>query len=93
MSTDIATQPTPSAPETATGLLVGWRRVALVVLGILLLFGATYVLAWFDASRLTATYLEDAEASYAAGNYLEALQGYREWNEEQQKYETRGGYM
>lgn len=70
-----------------------WLRLLLIILGVLLLFVATYTLAWWDASRLANRYMTDAETSYVAGNYLEALVGYQEFDEEREEYVQRGGYM
>lgn len=70
-----------------------WRRLLLVVLGVLILFAATYALAWWDASRLANRYMVDADASYTAGNYLEALTGYQEFDEASNEYVQKGGYM
>lgn len=91
MATNIAASPAPALPN-ATGRR-GRSRLVLIVVGVIVLVAFTYLLAWLDASRLTATYLEDAAQSYAAGNYLAALQGYTEWDEEARAYVTRGGYI
>jgi hypothetical protein len=37
--------------------------------------------------------MADAEASFAAGNYLAALVGYQKFDEAQNDYVTRGGYV
>lgn len=83
----------PVADREAAEAHFPWRRVLLIILGVLILFAATYALAWWDASRLANRYLADAEASTAAGNYLEALTGYQEFDEASQAYLQRGGYM
>jgi hypothetical protein len=70
----------------ARGVLIG---VALVVV----LFVSTYALAWFSASRLTASFMADADASYEAGNYIESLTGYEEFDPARNEYVTYGGYM
>jgi tetratricopeptide (TPR) repeat protein len=64
----------------------------LLVLVIVLVFLATYALAWWDALRLTTGYAEDANASFDAGNYLEALAGYEEFDQERNEFVRRGGY-
>jgi tetratricopeptide (TPR) repeat protein len=69
------------------------RRIALGLLVVVLLFAGTYMAAWYQASRLATTFLADADASYAAGNYIEALTGYEEFDPATNKYITRGGYM
>jgi hypothetical protein len=60
---------------------------------ILLAIGLTYAFAWFRASTLSATYLQDADASYDAGNYLDSLVGYEEFDAERNEYIQRGGYL
>lgn len=80
------------AAETETG--ARWlRRVALVVVAVVVLFAATYALAWFRANSLTAQFMADADRSYEAGNYLEALTGYEEFDPASNTYVTHGGYM
>lgn len=95
MTTNVTTGATaaPAAERTATEAPFPWRRLLLVILGVLILFAATYALAWWDASRLANRYMADAEASVAASNYLEALTGYQEFDEASQAYVQRGGYM
>ena len=75
-----------SGSRLIRGVLIG---LALVVV----LFITTYTIAWFSASRLTATFMADADASYAAGNYIEALTGYEEFDPVTNAYVTYGGYM
>ncbi len=97
MTTNLTTGSTvPSAAEpraTDAQSSFPWRRLLLIMVGVLLLFAATYALAWWDASRLANRYMADAETSYGAGNYLEALVGYQEFDETQAAYIRRGGYM
>jgi tetratricopeptide (TPR) repeat protein len=97
MTTNATTAPTAATSTeqrtAATTAPFPWRRILLVLLGVLLLFVATYLLAWWDASRLTRRYMADAEASAAAGNYLEALSGYQEFDEARNEYIQRGGYI
>ena len=70
-----------------------WLRLLLIIIGVLLFFVATYTLAWWDASRLANRYMVDAETSYTAGNFLEALVGYQAFDEARQEYIQKGGYM
>lgn len=42
--------------------------------------------------RLTTTYTADANASFEAGNYLEALAGYEEFDQERNEFVHYGGY-
>jgi len=92
MTTNVTTG-APVADRAAATASFPWRRALLMILGVLLLFAVTYALAWWDASRLATRYLADADASMAAGNYLEALTGYQEFDEARQAYVQRGGYM
>lgn len=71
----------------------GWLRLALVVGVVIALFAGTYAIAWYRASSLARGYLNDADASYNAGKYLEALVGYDEFDPQRNAYITRGGYM
>jgi len=68
------------------GILIG---LALV----LVLFAITYALAWFRAARLTTTFIADADASYDAGKYIEALTGYEDFDKATNQYVTHGGYI
>jgi tetratricopeptide (TPR) repeat protein len=99
----MAVNPVTAAPTTSAGTVgqtaaIGagaqlMRRVALGLAVVLLLFAGTYMFAWYQAARLATTFLADADASYAAGNYIEALTGYEEFDPATNKYITRGGYM
>lgn len=80
-------------PVVARGrLAAGWRRIILVPLILVIIFSATYALAWFDANRLTARFIEDANASFEQGDYLEALMGSREYDPELDENVVHGGY-
>jgi hypothetical protein len=70
-----------------------WRRVAIVAGLLLLLIAGTYAFAWYRAASLAQSYLGDADASYSAGKYLEALVGYEEFDTARNAYITHGGYM
>ncbi len=75
---------------------VGERLTRGVLIGLALvaaLFISTYAFAWFRASRLSASFMADADASYEAGNYLESLTGYEEFDQASNSYVTYGGYM
>jgi tetratricopeptide (TPR) repeat protein len=67
-------------------------RFPLIALAIVAVFALTYALAWWDASRLTTTYTADANASFEAGNYLDALAGYEVFDEESNEFVHHGGY-
>ncbi len=86
----------PSAPAAVvapTPRRRSWLRVAIVVGIVLLLVAGTYAIAWYRASSLALGYLRDADASYDAGKYLEALVGYEEFDTARNAYVTHGGYM
>jgi tetratricopeptide (TPR) repeat protein len=69
------------------------RRVLLITLGVLLVFAATYVYAWFNAYRLSARFTRDADESFEQGNYLKALVGYEDFDPLTNRYTNRGGYV
>lgn len=96
MSTPTIDRARAPASEQAADGHSGARLMRGVLIGLALvaaLFISTYALAWLSASRLTASFMADADASYAAGNYLESLTGYEEFDPEQNAYVTHGGYM
>ncbi len=81
------------ASDTATGSRRRvWRRTLLILGGIVLVFVFTYAFAWFRASSLSNAYLDDANASYEEGEYLQALTGYEEFDDATNRYITYGGY-
>ncbi len=63
-----------------------------VLLGILLLTAGTYAFAWYRAYRLTMRFMDNAAESFQAEDYLNALTGYDEFDEAQNRYVYRGGY-
>jgi hypothetical protein len=65
----------------------------LIPLIVLALFGLTYLLAWWNASRLTSRFLEDANARFEGGEYLDALVGGQEFNPQTNRYNKIGGYV
>ena len=69
------------------------KRLLLIPLIVLALFAITYILAWWNASRLTSRFLEDANASYEGGEYLDALVGGQEFNPQTNRYNKIGGYL
>jgi tetratricopeptide (TPR) repeat protein len=50
-------------------------------------------LVWYHASHLAATFMADADRSYAAGKYIEALTGYEEFDTATNTHVARGGSM
>jgi tetratricopeptide (TPR) repeat protein len=71
----------------------GRSRAAILLGAAVILFLATYVLAWWDALRLTSSYIDDANRSYQEGRYLDALVGYETFDQEKREYVPRGGYL
>jgi tetratricopeptide (TPR) repeat protein len=69
------------------------RRVLLALAIVALLSAGAYSLAWYRAANLAATFMADADRSYAAGKYIEALTGYEEFDPATNSHVTRGGYM
>src|SRR5690242_20534664 len=87
-------QPSISAAAVApTPRRRSWLRIAIVAGIVLLLIVVTYAFAWYRAASLAQSYLSDADASYSAGKYLEALVGYEEFDPARNAYVTHGGYM
>ncbi len=82
--------PTPTQAAAPAG---SRRRVILLLIALLLIVIASYGVAWFSAYRLSQGYLQDADASYDKGDYLNALVGYQEYDQAQKRYVDRGGYM
>jgi tetratricopeptide (TPR) repeat protein len=83
----------PSSSQTTAAAGWTWRRSLLLVGGLIAVLLLSYALAWFSAYRLSQGYLGDANASYDRGDYLNALVGYREYDQAQGRYVDRGGYM
>lgn len=92
----VGAAPTAIASEQAAEHKPGphlMRGVLIALALVTVLFISTYALAWFQASRLTATFMADADASYTAGNYLASLTGYEEFDQTANAYVSYGGYM
>lgn len=88
------TQTTPT-PVSATPVEREQRRSFVwlyIVLGVLLLAAGTYAFAWYRAYRLSLRFMANAAESFQAGEYLNALTGYDEFDEAQNRYVYRGGY-
>jgi tetratricopeptide (TPR) repeat protein len=85
---------TPAATAAADER-AGWtpRRTIFIVGGAITIFVLTYIGAWYTAYRLTETYLASADAKYDEGEYLDALLGYEEFDQAQNRYVDYGGYM
>jgi len=87
-------QPVKGTPVAEPAARPGtMRRTLLTILGVLVVFSATYALAWFNADRLSARFMRDADASFEQGNYLEALVGYEDFDPQTNTYTALGGYV
>ncbi len=87
--------PTAAAPGAAAAS-AGASRVrtyALVIVLVVLLFAATYAFAWSQAQSLSTQYLHDADGSYAAQKYPDALVGGQKFDATTNKYTDVGGYL
>lgn len=89
------TRPVQAAPppEVAEEARRRPSRLWLALLAVILFFAAMYAFAWFQASRLSARFAADANASYEQGKYLEALVGSEDFDKDRNQYVTRGGYV
>ncbi len=83
----------PAPTQLPVGSRIAGRRAYWLIALLVVVLIFSYVLAWTSAYRLSQGYLQDADASYDSGEYLNALVGYREFDDAQQKYVDRGGYM
>jgi tetratricopeptide (TPR) repeat protein len=70
------------------------RRFLLIFVSVVVgLFTVNYLVAWFQSQHLSNQYFQDAESAYSRGEFLEALTGYEEYDEQQGEYIQRGGYQ
>lgn len=81
-------------PEAAAVARPGFLRPALLVALLAgLIFALSYGLAWFNASRLSARFIQDADAAYNQGEYLESLVGAQRFDPQINQYVKQGGYL
>ena len=81
-------------PEAVAAVRPGFlRRALLVAILTVLIFALTYAFAWFNASRLSTRFLEDADAAYNQGEYLESLVGAEQFDPQINEYVKQGGYL
>lgn len=81
-------------PEAAAVARPGFfRRAVWVVILAALLFALSYAVAWFNASRLSARFIQDADAAYNEGEYLESLVGAERFDPQSNRYVKQGGYL
>jgi tetratricopeptide (TPR) repeat protein len=97
MTTSIQTPiltPVQTAETPAPAVKAGFgKKFLLGLLILVVLFLVTYVLAWYNANLLATRFFQDAEASYKAGNFLDALVGYQKFDNTTNKYINYGGYL
>jgi tetratricopeptide (TPR) repeat protein len=89
----VAGQPSGTPPPQGVQSRANRFRGPLILLIVALLFAGTYLLAWFNANRLATRFIADADASYAAGDYLKALSGGEYYDADEAQYVTEGGYI
>ena len=82
-----------TAGETAVAPRPENRRFVIIAIGAVVLFVAAYALAWWSAYRLTMTYLDDAAHSVEEKRDLDALMGYKVFDQTSKKYIAHGGYL
>jgi tetratricopeptide (TPR) repeat protein len=63
------------------------------ILVVLLVFAGTYAFAWYNAYSLSERFIRDADASYDKGDFLRALVGYQNFDQQTNKYINYGGYF
>jgi tetratricopeptide (TPR) repeat protein len=81
-------------PEAVAVARPGFLRRALLIAFLAgLIFALTYAFAWFNASRLSARFLQDADATYSQGEYLESLVGAERFDPQSNQYVKQGGYL
>ena len=81
-------------PEAAAVARPGFlRRALLVAILAGVIFALSYAFAWFNASRLTARFIQDADAAYNQGEYLESLVGTERFDPQINQYVKQGGYL
>ena len=91
---DMTAQPTEEAPAqpSETGSRLSWLRAPLIIAAVLVLFAATYAFAWRRASTLSETFMQNAQASFEKGDFIDALSGYDTYDEATGSYVFQGGY-
>lgn len=69
------------------------RRFVIIAIGAVVLFIVAYGMAWGSAYRMTMTYLDDAAKSAQEGRDLDALMGYKVYDQSSKRYVPHGGYV
>lgn len=69
------------------------KRFVIIAIGAVVLFIVAYGLAWWSAYRLTMNYLEDAAKSVQENRTLDALVGYKVYDQTTKRYIPHGGYL
>ena len=68
-------------------------RLLLFLVILAAVFLVMYALAWYNANQLAARFYQDSEASFAAGDYLNSLVGYQQFDTASNKYVNYGGFL
>jgi tetratricopeptide (TPR) repeat protein len=94
----LQTAPAPQTiPDVATVETTArgwsWTRTLMLLGGLFVVLLGSYALAWWSAYRLSMAYLGDADASYDAGEFVNALVGHEEFDRARNDYVEYGGYM
>ena len=91
MSAQTTEEASPQEQET-TGSRLSWLRTPLIIAAILVLFAVTYGFAWRRAYTLSETFMQNAQASFEQGDFVDALSGYDTYDEATGSYVFQGGY-
>jgi len=81
-------------PEAEAATRPGFlKRLLLIILLVALVFILTYAFAWFNAYRLSARFIQDADSSYAEQEFLLALVGGETFDPQTNRNVNKGGYL
>jgi hypothetical protein len=80
--------PIATPPKTSFG-----KRLLIGLLILSATFLVTYALAWYNANLLATRFLKDSDASFASGDYLNALVGFQTFDPKTNQYLNNGGYL
>ena len=91
---DMTAQTTSEAPQPSeeASPKLSWLRAPLIIAAVLVLFAATYAFAWYRAYTLSETFMQNAQASFEQGDFIDALSGYDSYDEATGSYVFQGGY-
>jgi tetratricopeptide (TPR) repeat protein len=86
----------PKVPQAAPAAALAKKRRSPFLIGlgvVVVLFVVTYIFAWIRSQALSQEYMANANSSYEEGDYLRALVGFEEFDEDANRYVARGGYF